>query len=333
MFHRKLYYRVKPFVPWSCRIALRRLHARRIRKDSTSIWPIDPAAGAPPAGWGGWPDGKRFALVLTHDVEGQRGLERCQELMDLNQRLGFRSCFNFVPEGGYATPKKLRDSLTSNGFEVGVHDLRHDGKLFFSRTGFQAQARKIKEYLKEWGAVGFRSGFMQHNLEWLHEVGAYYDASTFDTDPFEFQPDGVKTIFPFWVPTPRSRANHEKMGEGGYIELPYTLPQDSTLFVLFREKSTEIWQRKLDWLVENGGMALLIAHPDYMRFAPGPCSPREYPAAFYEEFLRYVRSRYAGQYWLALPREVAEYARQMHVGGSLTQGPREQTAVRSPALA
>lgn len=327
MFHRKVYYRLKPFMPWSLRIALRRWHATRIRR-RTSIWPINPAAGAPPAGWRGWPNGKRFALVLTHDVESQKGLERCQELMDLDKRLGFRSSFNFVPEGEYATPKELRDSLTSNGFEVGVHDLRHDGKLFFSRAGFQAQARKINEYLKKWNAVGFRSGFMQHNLEWLHEVGACYDASTFDTDPFEFQPEGVKTIFPFWVPSPHSQANHEQTDESGYIELPYTLPQDSTLFILFREKSPEIWKQKLDWLVDNGGMALLIAHPDYMRFGPGPCSPREYPAAFYEEFLRYVRHQYAGQYWVALPKEVAEYARQMGATESSARSTREQRTVR-----
>jgi hypothetical protein len=75
-------------------------------------------------------------------------------------------------------------------------------------------------------------------------------------------------------------------------------------------------------------MALLIAHPDYMKFEPGACSPREYPAAFYEEFLRYVRHQYAGQYWLALPKEVAEYARQMQNTGSFAPRTREQTAAR-----
>jgi len=28
----------------------------------------------PAPGWSGWPDGKKFALVLTHDVEGPEGL-------------------------------------------------------------------------------------------------------------------------------------------------------------------------------------------------------------------------------------------------------------------
>ena len=38
------------------------------------IWPIDKNAGKPPEGWTGWPDGKKFALVLTHDVETAEGL-------------------------------------------------------------------------------------------------------------------------------------------------------------------------------------------------------------------------------------------------------------------
>src|SRR4029077_1472652 len=50
----------------------------------------------------------------------------------------------------------------------------------------------------------------------------------------------------------------------GYVELPYTLPQDFTLFLLLREESPEIWCRKLDWIAGHGGMALVDTHPDYM---------------------------------------------------------------------
>ena len=53
---------------------------------------------------------------------------------------------------------------------------------------------------------------------------------------------------------------------GGYVELPYTLPQDSTMFLVLQEKSTDIWKQKLDWLVQRGGMALVNVHPDYVGF-------------------------------------------------------------------
>src|SRR5919106_555686 len=98
---RRTYYTLKPFVPHGLRLAAKRWRASIIRRAHASVWPINPAAGAPPRDWTGWPHGKKFALVLTHDVEGTKGLARCRQLMELEMSLGFRSSFNFVPEGEY----------------------------------------------------------------------------------------------------------------------------------------------------------------------------------------------------------------------------------------
>ena len=298
------YYRVKPLTPWRARIALRRWVARRVRAGSTERWPIYEPASKRPAGFVGWPEEKRFAFVLTHDVETAIGVEHCRALAEIDASFGFRSSFNFIPEGEYTTPRDLRLWLEDKGMEVAVHDLRHDGKLYDSRTTFYQHAGRINHYLREWGGVGFRSAFMQRELDWLHDLEIDYDMSTFDTDPFEPQPEGVHTIFPFWRPGPE--------GKPGYVEIPYTLPQDSTLFVILQEQGIDIWRRKLDWVVRHGGMALLNAHPDYMSFEGTP-RPTEYPASLYAGFLDYVRSRYAGQYWHALPREVAQFTRATRV--------------------
>jgi len=139
---------------------------------------------------------------------------------------------------------------------------------------------------------------MHHNLGWVHDLDIKYDASTFDTDPFEPQSDGVSTIFPFWVQGSNKR---------GYVELPYTLPQDFTLFVLLQEKDIDIWKQKLDWIAEKGGMALLNTHPDYMNFGGKELRAEEYPAEYYEEFLHYIESKYHGRYWHALPRDIAGF--------------------------
>jgi len=93
----------------------------------------------------------------------------------------------------------------------------------------------------------------------------------------------------------------------GYVELPYTLPQDFTLFVLMQEKTIDIWKRKLDWIVLHGGMALINTHPDYMRYEGTELGQEEYPAGYYEEFLRYVKEKYEGQYWHVLPAEIANF--------------------------
>jgi hypothetical protein len=155
------------------------------------------------------------------------------------------------------------------------------------------------------GALGFRSEFMLRNLDWLHDLDVQYDASTFDTDPFEPQPDGRHTISPFWVPRPNEDViNHPR---SGYVELADTLRQDSTLFLLLSEKTTDIWRRKLDWIAEHGGMTLIDTHPDYMALDGSTQKTGEYPIELYKELLDYVRSRYSGEYCPALPRQVAAY--------------------------
>lgn len=297
MIVNRTYYLLKPLMPWRFRLALRRLRANYLRTARADVWPIDPKAGATPPNWPGWPDGKRFALVLTHDVEGCKGLSRVEQLMNVELKHGLRSSFNLVPEGEYRVPDTLRQTLDQAGFEVGIHGLEHDGKLYASKTGFASKARKIREYLNRWNACGFRSPLMQHRLAWLHQLGVEYDASTFDTDPFEPEPDGVGTIFPFWIPG---------LNGSGYVELPYTLVQDFTLFEVLREQSIEIWKQKLDWIAQRGGMVLLNTHPDYMCFR-GEKARGEYPVSYYEDFLAYVREKYEGAFWAALPREVARY--------------------------
>jgi hypothetical protein len=311
MFLLRSYYRLKPFMPRGVRFAMRRWRAGRRQRAFAHEWPIKPSAAKQPKNWPGWPDGKRFALVLTHDVEGLHGLARCRAVADLEMRHGFRSVFNFIPEGEYRVPSELRHFLEQNEFEVGVHDLKHDGKLYWSREQFRRHAQEINRYLREWNAVGFRSGFMHHNLDWLHDLDVLYDASTFDTDPFEPQPDGVNTIFPFWVPSPStgSATALSSSAKQGYMELPYTLAQDVTLFLVLQETNIDIWKRKLDWIVQHGGMAMVDVHPDYMDVTGNGRVGASYPIGLYGELLRYVREKYDGQFWSALPRQVAEYAR------------------------
>jgi peptidoglycan/xylan/chitin deacetylase (PgdA/CDA1 family) len=301
MLRNQIYYRLKPLIPKSLRLGLRRFVAFKQRQRVGAVWPIQPGSETPPAGWPGWPDGKKFAFVLTHDVESCKGRDTCRELARIEMGLGFRSAFYFVPENSYDTPNELRRDLVRDGFEIGVHDLKHDGKLYFSRNRFDQHAERINEYLKNWEAVGFRSAFMHHNLEWLGALDTAYDASTFDTDPFEPQPDGVGTIFPFWVSGPN--------GRGGYIELPYTLPQDFTTFVILKERTLDLWKKKVDWIAAHGGMALVNVHPDYIRFDGGIPGVTEFPVAYYEEFLAWVKQKYGGQYFHALPRQIADYCR------------------------
>ncbi len=292
-----IYYLLKPILPWRVRLALRQWRAERRRKAYADVWPIDPSVSTKPSSWPGWPEGKKFAFVLTHDVEGLKGYERVPKVVELTRRFGFRSSFNFVPKGEYQVNREMLDFLSSSGFETGVHGFEHDGKLYRSKARFAAKAAHIRNTLQSWGACGFRSPLMQHRLPWMHKLGCEYDLSTFDVDPFEPQPDGMATMFPFWV---------SAGGNSGFVELPYSLVQDFTLFTVLGEKTIDIWKKKLDWIAEHGGMALLNTHPDYMCFNGEPARD-EFQVELYEEFLSYAKERYGDCIWHALPREVARY--------------------------
>ncbi len=305
MLARKAYYLLKPWVPWRARVGARRFFAVRKRKATQAIWPIDEAAAQTPANWPGWPEGKKCSFVITHDVEGASGLAKCRQLAEVEMELGFRSSFNFIPEGEYRVSAELRNWLTENGFEVGVHDLHHDGKLFDSEEGFRAKAKKINRYAAEWGAKGFRAGFMLRNLDWMHDLDVVYDASTFDTDPFEHQSDGARTIFPFWIPTPPQQDGSSH--RGGYVELPYSLPQDSTLFLVLREKTPKIWLDKTDWVASHGGMVLVNVHPDYLCFPGEKPSAKTFDVEHYRQLLIHIRDQYGASCWHPLPHQLASW--------------------------
>jgi hypothetical protein len=296
---KSIFYQIKPIVPRRFQLMLRRTAIKIKRQKVAAKWPISPEASRKPKFWRNWPRKKQFALVLTHDVETAKGQENCLALMALEKSLGFCSSFNFVPLR-YHVSKPLIQKLNSEGFEVGVHGLYHDGKLFQSRSHFTERAKKINHYLKDWRSVGFRAPAMHHKLDWMHALDIEYDMSTFDTDPFEPQPDGVNTIFPFLV------CNSDQTKR--YVEMPYTLPQDFTLYILMQEKNSSIWQLKLDWIAENQGMVLLNTHPDYMSFVnQNGLNGESYSASIYKEFLTWIKDNHAGLFWNALPKEMARF--------------------------
>jgi glycosyltransferase involved in cell wall biosynthesis len=295
-----IFYEVKPFIPRSVQLFLRRRIALYKRWKYSSLWPIDPNSGGAPDSWRGWPEGKKFSLILSHDVDTLRGYNNVLKLAELEERLGFRSAFNFVPQRYGEIKLQLLDELRCRGFGIGVHGLKHDGKLFRSKKKFDRQAPIINSYLRKWKTRGFTSPSMHHNHEWLGDLDIDYSISTFDTDPFEPQPDGVRKIFPIWMTNGSA--------DSGYVELPYTLPQDSTLFIILREKTISVWKRKLDWVAAHGGMVLINTHPDYMGFGEEE-GEEIYPVSRYIEFLDYIRDRYAGEYYPALPSQIAAFYR------------------------
>jgi len=231
-----------------------------------------------------WPDEKRFAFVITHDIETGQGQKFVRQVADLEQSLGFRSSFNFVPER-YSIDQSLVDELKKRGFEVGLHGLKHDGKLFSTKNEFERRAKLINQYLKTYDAIGFRSPLTHRHPEWMQELDIDYDLSFFDTDPFEPIPGGTMSIWPFFL--------------GHFVELPYTLVQDYSLISVLGETTPKIWLEKVDFIEKYYGMALINSHPDYLI--------KKLNWNVYQEFLITIKERHG--FWHALPREIAQWWR------------------------
>ncbi len=296
---RRAYYLVKSLIPRPVTRRLRQLYNHSVRTDG--IWPIDGRyvrflwnvlrcvlthGGIEEVSIRNlWPGHDRFAFVLTHDVETAAGQDFVEAVADFEESLGFRSSFNFVPER-YKVNHGLMDALRARGFEVGVHGLHHDGRLFDSESAFMRNAERINRYLKEWNARGFRAELTHRQPQWMQALEIEYDLSFFDTDPFEPIPGGTMSIWPFLI--------------GHFVELPYTLVQDYTLTSVLGQDSPRMWLEKVGFIERYFGMALVNSHPDYLR--------HERDWDVYCEFLAAMKTR-GGGYWHALPSEVADWWR------------------------
>jgi peptidoglycan/xylan/chitin deacetylase (PgdA/CDA1 family) len=297
---RRAYYVVKPLLPRTVRAALRRSHRRSMEQGFPLRWPIEDRyarfqwevarlvlrvsgqVSVPFIHF--WPHGHRFAFVLTHDVETAEGQARVRELADLDAAYGFRSSFNFVAEG-YPLDRSLIEELRERGFEVGIHGLTHDGRLFRSEAEFSRRARALNHHVRRLDAVGFRSPLTHRHPEWMQALEIEYDLSFFDTDPYEPMPGGTMSLWPFAI--------------GRFLELPYTLAQDHTLIAILGETTPRLWLDKVDFLRAYAGLALLNTHPDYLTLP--------HMREVYTDFLRDMSTR--GDYWHALPEEVAQWWR------------------------
>src|SRR4029079_11830143 len=124
----------------------------------------------------------------------------------------------------------------SRGFEIGIHGYNHDGKLFTSKRIFDSRLPAINAALRDFDAVGFRAPMVHRNLDWMQSLEIEYDASCYDADPYHAMPGGVGAPWPFIA--------------GRFVELPYTLPQDHTLFVALGERDERIWTSKLAFIAK-----------------------------------------------------------------------------------
>ncbi len=293
------YYRARRVIPRQLQMSLRRRYRAIQERSPFPAWPtetslhrlealilalVEGIAGEPLPWISQWPQDYRWTLVLTHDVERASGYRLVEQLQAIEAQNGLRSAWYFVPERDYTVEEPLLARLRDAGCEIGLHGLHHDGRDMAPRE-FARRLPAMKRYAEQWGAEGFRSPSTHRDATLLRELGVQHDSSWSDVATYEPEPGGSCSWLPYFI--------------GDVVELPITLPQDHTLFELRGERTEQQWLEKAAFLREEGGMGLLLTHPDYL------VEPER--LALYERFLATQASDTSA--WHALPREVADWWR------------------------
>lgn len=302
---REAYYWLRPLLPVTVRKHLQKIHLSGWRQLRFPRWPVDTTvdtlvekllallirsaeAEAVPFIWF-WPDGATACAIVTHDVETEKGVQLSSHVMDLDESYGIPSSFQIVPERRYKVTQKYLGNVRDRGFEVNVHDLNHDGRLFRTWTNFKQRVVQINQYGREFGAVGFRSAVLYRNQDWYDLLEFEYDMSVPNVAHLDPQRGGCCTVMPYFV--------------GSILELPVTMTQDYSLFHILKDYSLTLWKHQIDLILQKHGLLSVIVHPDYL--------DRDRANATYSELLNLLAQLKRSQnVWVSLPGEVNKWWRE-----------------------
>ncbi len=254
--------------------------------------------------FGGWPDKKNYAILLTHDVDTAWGLETAEgekwleSYLAAEEECGFRSAWYCVPTSVRWSQRagKNLEALSKRGHEIGIHGFSHDANITRSALArleelFSAAKKIMAPYGSEFG---YRAPWLSRNTamyQALSHCGYLYDTSVPNSDVQRNNPlanNGCCTLFPF---------KRENM-----VVLPITLPQDSMRLSL-NMSASQFWEwifERIQLIREMGGVAVISTHIQPHHSANEPM------LAGYRTLLARLSAERTA--WRTLPREAALWA-------------------------
>lgn len=313
-------------VPGQARVAIHRLVKGvlgRFRRPVFPAWPVDGSVElvrglvlkaaecvhgpfargqVPPAGearpYGGWPEGKRFAVALTHDVDTAEGYPQIPEFLAVEKAHGVTSCWNVVLRSCLRRLCVL-DALAGAGHEIGLHGSSHDNRLaFLEPSAMRRRFEACEPICRAYQIRGFRSPSLCRTNALFERIAERfdYDSSCPDTE----SGTGCCTVFPFF--------------RGRLLELPLSVPLDSALLArgYSPARILRVWREKIAWIRRVGGLAVVGVHPE--RHFSG----NRGMLAAYDRLLDSLCAD--PQAWIARPRDVARWWREGPQKGVANEG-------------
>ncbi|MBW2988212.1 hypothetical protein DRJ48_03815 [Candidatus Woesearchaeota archaeon] len=204
-----------------------------------------------------WPDGKRFAIVLTHDVDSDfifKNKRMLNSFLRLEEGHGFKSAWYFVTFK-YKLNHAILKQLATRGHEIGFHGDTHDYRLpYLKEERIRKRLERCKPFLEQYKVRGGRSPVFLWTPRFLKVLAEYlgYDTSFHDTTigGLSGRREGCCSCFPFFY--------------GKLLEIPTTIPEEFMLGSLgySPEEILDIQISKMREIRKLGGVVNILTHPE-----------------------------------------------------------------------
>lgn len=208
-----------------------------------------------------WPGGKRFAAIVSGDIDTEYCLNTTGALDGFRTALdaaGMRSAWMVVGKLA-AKGRTILDELHREGHEIGYHGLHHDHRLAFLPPDRMANRMQAASGLVErYGATGFRSPNYLRTDTLFHAVDSVltYDMSMHEavakTSGLSPRQEGCATCFPFTI------------AGTGVTEIPISVPEDWELELsgLTADQACDRQMAAITRIRARGGVANICIHPE-----------------------------------------------------------------------
>lgn len=241
-----------------------------------------------------WPEGRRAAVTLAHDVDTSWILEPEQrvlldKILGVEARLGYRGAW-FITANRIDRRRHARalGAILDAGHEIAAHGWNHDAKLdYLSEDKQRRRMTRIEARMRGLGASGIRTPWYCRSAQLMGVLADHFAYSSSVPNASAFFSKGTNsgccTIFPY-----------RTVGE--LVEVPLTLPPDTAgeperVYGAFRDLA--------DRIIEWRGVVVVTLHPQ----PPQSAKPERLRAYF--DFLEDLAERRGDELWHATPGEIA----------------------------
>lgn len=242
-----------------------------------------------------WPNGKRYAVILNHDVDTEWSFKNDQGIQafrEIEEKKGFRSAWMVVGNLTDRGRSCLRD-LAAAGHEIGFHGPDHGHALaYLPEEEIRERLSRASSFLKDFNCLGFRSPSYHRSATLYRALDPLirYDMSMHDTFENMNSPlpsfEGCGTCFPFRI-------------EGTKIlEIPTTVTED---FVLEMKRGSPVHSLEcqlglIEKIKQREGVVNLLTHPEPQ------LSARPEWLRNYDSLLSKIAKETSA--WMTLPRDL-----------------------------